>query len=200
MDRPLARRPRWISYNRKQFSFQFAILSSSSSALPQPELATLFSAHHPWLLGRLYSRLRNRAEAEDVASETFVRVIDAGRAQQLREPRAYLTTVAKNVLLQSWRRRDLERAYLEALAAAPPAFALSVEEHLVLLETLTRINAALDGLPAKARRAFLLSQLDGMTYADIATELQVSASTVRYYMAQGLRRCMEAAGDTVVAP
>lgn len=168
-------------------------MSSPFSALPAPELATLFSAHHPWLLGRLHSRLRNRAEAEDVASETFVRVIGAGRASHLREPRAYLTTVAKNVLLQNWRRRDLERAYLETLAAAPQEFALSVEERLVLLETLARINDALEGMPPKARRAFLLCQLDGLTYAEIAEELGVSASTVRYYMAQGLRRCMQAA-------
>lgn len=167
-------------------------MPTSSAAEPASDLATLFTAHHSWLLGRLQQRLRNRAEAEDVASETFVRVVGYGRAGAMREPRAYLTTVAKNVLLQNWRRRDLERAYLDALAAAPQGFVVSVEERLILLETLTRIHTALEGLPPKARRAFLLSQLDGLGYAEIAAQLGVAVTTVRYYMAQGLRCCLAA--------
>jgi len=151
----------------------------------------LFSEHQPWLLGRLQQRLRNRAEAEDVASETFLRVLTRqGLLHTLNEPRAYLTMVAKSVLIQNWRRRELEQAYLATLAAAPPATMPSAEERALLIESLERIAAALDGLSAKARRAFLLSQLDGLTYAQIADELGVSASMVRRYMAQGLRQCL----------
>ncbi|KAF1015744.1 MAG: putative RNA polymerase sigma factor FecI [Stenotrophomonas maltophilia] len=156
--------------------------------------AALFTEHQPWLLGSLRQRLRNRAEAEDVASETFLRVIARQGLDAIEEPRAYLSTVARNVLAQTWRRRELERVYLEALAQAPPPVAPSAEEQALLLEALERIAHALDGLSSKARRAFLMSQLDGMTYAQIAAAVGVSVSMVRRYMAQGLRQCLLATG------
>jgi len=158
--------------------------------------AALFSEHQPWLLSRLQRRLMNHAEAEDVASETFLRVLTRrGLLRTLQEPRAYLTTVAKSILIQGWRRRELERAYLDTLAAAPPAVMPSAEERSLLIESLERIAAALDGLGPKARKAFLLSQLDGLTYAQIAVEVGVSVSMVRRYMAQGLRHCLWALED-----
>ena len=168
------------------------------SALPFPSndatlAASLFTGHQGWLLQRLLLRLRNRAEAEDVTSETFVRVLHAGRLAAIREPRAYLTTVAKSILLQQWRRRDIEQAYLDTLALLPDAVQPSPEERAVLLEALERLSRALDTLSVKARSAFLMSQLDGLTYAQIATQLGVSASMVRQYMAQGLRCCLAAA-------
>ncbi|WMJ69828.1 sigma-70 family RNA polymerase sigma factor [Stenotrophomonas sp. 24(2023)] len=157
--------------------------------------ATLYTEHQPWLLSSLRQRLRNRADAEDVASETFLRVIARQGLDAIEEPRAYLGTVARNVLTQRWRRRELERVYLEALAHAPPAMAPSAEEQALLLETLHRIAQALDGVSSKARRAFLMSQLDGLTYAQIAATLGVSVSMVRRYMAQGLRQCLMATTD-----
>ena len=63
----------------------------------------------------------------------------------------------------------------------------------MLLEALERLSRALDTLSVKARSAFLMSQLDGLTYAQIAAQLGVSASMVRQYMAQGLRCCLAAA-------
>jgi len=157
--------------------------------------ATLFHDHHGWLLGRLRKRLANIAEAEDVASESFVRVMSYRCVQNMQEPRAYLTTVAKSVLMQFWRRRDLERSWMEAQAQWPEAMAPSPEERALLVELLERIAHALDGLPPKARTAFLLSQLDGLTYTEIASKLDVSPSMVRKYMAQCLQRCLQIADE-----
>ena len=152
------------------------------------QVQQLYAGHHAWLLSRLKARLRNTAEAQDVASETFVRVVAASPAAPLREPRAFLTTIAKRLLFTLWRRRELERAYLEALSQRPEELAPSPEERAVLLETLEYIAHALDGLPLKARQAFLLSQVDGLTYQAIADQLGISLSTVRRHMAEGFRR------------
>ncbi len=166
----------------------------SSAPLPLPasgEAARqLFASHHGWLLARLQARLQHLPDAQDLASETFVRVLAGNGTEQLaalREPRAFLTVVARRLLISFWRRRDLERAWLEVLAQAPPDFAPSPEERAVLLETLSHVGQALDGLPLKARQAFLLSQLDGLGYQAIAEELGISQSTVRRHMAAGFR-------------
>lgn len=148
----------------------------------------LFTGHHAWLLSRLKARLRNTAEAQDVAAETFLRVIAARQPVDVKEPRAFLTTIAKRLLFSLWRRRELEQAYLDALAQHPEEAAPSPEDRAVLLETLEHIVHVLDGLPLKARQAFVLSQIEGLGYLAIAEQLGISHSTVRRHMAEGFRR------------
>lgn len=53
-----------------------------------------------------------------------------------------------------------------------------------MLESLHEIDAMLNRLGHKVRRAFLLSQFQGMCYSDIAVELEVSVSSVKKYMAK----------------
>lgn len=110
--------------------------------------------------------------------------------QGLREPRAYLTTIAKGLVSDLWRRRALEQAYMDALALMPEPMAPSPQERALVLEALHEIDAMLDGLAPKARQAFLLSQLEGLGYAEIALQLQVSERTVKRYMAQGFECCL----------
>lgn len=167
------------------------------------DVGQLFAGHHGWLLQRLHARLRNQADAQDLAAETFVRVlVGPAPAGGIREPRAFLSTIAKRLLFSFWRRRDLEQAYLDALALQPEALAPSPEERAVLLETLAHVANALDGLPLAAQQAFLLSQIDGLGYAEIAAQLGVSQSTVRRHMAEGFRRTALALArqDAGVAP
>lgn len=163
-----------------------------NAAALQQHIHTLYSDHNSWLHNWLRRKLGCTHQAADLAQDTFVRLLTARIPARLDEPRAYLTTVARHVLLNHQRHQKLERAWLAELAHVPQAFAPSAEERAMALETLLTIDALLDGLSARARRAFLLSQLDGLTYAEIAVEIGVSASRVRQYMAEALTRCYAA--------
>ncbi|WP_370590379.1 sigma-70 family RNA polymerase sigma factor [Xylophilus sp. ASV27] len=157
-----------------------------------PDVESLYLAHHGWLQHWLRKKVGNAFDAADLAQSTFLKVLTARGLDQVQEPRAYLTTVAKGVLVNWYRRQALERAYLEALATLPEALAPSPEERALVLETLHEIDAMLDALPPVVRRTFLLSQLDGMKYEDIARHLQVSLTSVKRYMAQAFRHCLVA--------
>lgn len=61
---------------------------------------------------------------------------------------------------------------------------------MIAVEMLCRIDAMLNTLSDKARKAFLLSQIDGRTYAEIALELGVSDRMVKKYMAQAMLQCL----------
>ena len=156
-------------------------------------LSLIFRSDYRWLAERLRFRLGCGFQAEDVAFESFAQLAALPNLEAVREPRAMLTTIAQRVMYETWRRRDLERSYLDALANVPEAVHPSVEERAVLVESLLAIDRALDGLPVKARTAFLYSQLDGLTYAEIGERLGVSASMVRQYMAKALTACYVAA-------
>ncbi|XAH23262.1 sigma-70 family RNA polymerase sigma factor [Xylophilus sp. GW821-FHT01B05] len=160
---------------------------------PTLDVAALYGDHHPWLLGWLRRKLGGAEHAADLAHDTFVRILSAqARPQELalREPRAYLTTVARRLLINHVQRLSLERAWHEAMALLPEPQAPSPEQRLLILETLQQIDTMLDGLPPKAREAFLLSQLDGLTYAQVAARLGVTDRTVKRYMAQAFEQCI----------
>ncbi|MYM24924.1 sigma-70 family RNA polymerase sigma factor [Duganella sp. FT135W] len=154
------------------------------------EIDVLYSDHHQYLVGWLRRRIGCIEHAQDLAQDTFVRLM-SGRAQPagqpLRQPRAWLTTIAHGLLVDHVRRQDVERAYLDALAVVPEAQVMSPEERLQILQALVQVDALLDGLPSRARTAFLMSRLDGLTYADIALQMQLSLSAIEKYMATALR-------------
>lgn len=155
----------------------------------QALLTRIYTHDRPWLLGRLYTRLRNLEDAEDVAGDTFVQLIQTPQLASMREPRALIITIAKRLVWKLWRRRELESAWLDSLSHQDEPCAPSPQEHLSILQTLQRVDQMLDGLSAKARAAFLYSQIDGLTHKEIAATLGVSVSMVRQYIAQALQRC-----------
>ncbi|MFD4841296.1 sigma-70 family RNA polymerase sigma factor [Achromobacter sp. NPDC058515] len=167
--------------------------------MPNPVLASgdavhlLYRAHHGWLHGWLRAKLGNSFDAADLAQDTFVRVLrHRQELDALREPRAYLTTIAKRLLLNHHRRRSVEQAYMEALALMPQALAPSAEQRLIILETLQEIDEMLAGLTLPARQAFLMAQLEGLSHGEIAERLNVSLRTVHRYIAKGLEQCIMA--------
>ena len=155
----------------------------------QQALHRLFGEHHSWLLERLNIRLHCREDAADMAAETFAQVVALPDPHAIREPRALLSLIGKRLIFARWRRNDVERAYLEALASLPESTAPSPEEHWVVMEALMAVDQLLNGLSSKARAAFLYSQIDGLTYAHIAEELGVSVTRVHQYVVQGLTAC-----------
>ncbi|NGZ84779.1 sigma-70 family RNA polymerase sigma factor [Duganella sp. SAP-35] len=153
-------------------------------------VGSLYSSHHGWLHNWLWRKVGCRDGAADIAHDTFLRVLSADALETLREPRAYLTTIANGLLVNHWRRLTLERAYLEALAMQDGALEPSPEERALTIEALMQVDAMLARLAPKAREAFLLSQIDGLTYAAIAEQLQVSDRMVKKYMAQAMLQCL----------
>ncbi|SAI28881.1 RNA polymerase sigma factor [Bordetella ansorpii] len=154
----------------------------------------LYTEHHGWLKSWLARKLGNAVDAADLAHDTFLRLIASQRAAALRdEPRALITHIAKGLVVDHWRRRDVERAYLEAIAHLPEPQAPSPEAGLIIVETLMRIDAMLSGLPAFTREVFLMAQLDGCTLAEIALHTGKPVITVRRHVQKALVGCMVAA-------
>lgn len=152
-------------------------------------IEALYTGHHGWLYGMLRNKLGNAMDAADLAQDTFTRIL-ASRVTTIEQPRAYLHCVAKGILVNWYQRKALERAYLEALAQLPDPQVPSPEQRLMVLETLHDIDAMLDALPPLVKRTFLLSQIGGLKYQDIAEQLDVSLITVKRYMKQAFVQCL----------
>lgn len=172
----------------------------SSTPMPASDIAlqsalhVLYSDHHGWLYGWLRKKLGCAHSAADLAHDTFLRIIASRDALLgMREPRAYLTTTAKRLLVDRARRRSIEQAYLAELAVVSesmPGYP-SPEEILITLQALEQIGAALEHVSSKAREAFLAHYLDGQTHAAVAARLGVSTRMVQKYLIQALLQCRQ---------
>lgn len=151
----------------------------------------LYSNHHRWLIGLLRRKLGNACDAADLAHDAFLRLLLRPRNFDSHDgARAYLSTVAKGLCIDLWRRREIERAWLEALAARAEPAEPSAEHSAIVLEALFEVDAMLRRLPEKVRDAFLMAQIHGMTYREIAAETRVSVRMVKRYMAQAMLHCV----------
>lgn len=149
----------------------------------------LYRDHQPWLFRWLRGKLGSPFRAEDLTQDVFVRVI-AGRKQVYAEQaRPFLRTIAQGLLLDHYRRASLEQAYLDYLAALPTAHQPSIEVRVTVLQQIAAVDQMLAGLPNSVRRAFVMAQIDGLSYAEIAERLQVSLSSVQQYMTRALMAC-----------
>lgn len=149
---------------------------------PSNTVAELYSEHHGWLHSWLRKKLGCSHRAADLAHDTFLKVLAQRELPVLVTPRAFLTTVAQRVLISHYRRQYLEQAWLDVLAQQPELVAPSEETRALWLETLCEIDRLLDTLPPVARKAFLMTQLDGLGYAETAAELGISVSSVKRHI------------------
>lgn len=165
----------------------------------QHAITTLYSDHHHWLFSWLRRKLGCSQNAADIAQDTFVRILASrDSVASMREPRAYLSTTAKRLLIDRSRRQQIENAYLHELALTADALCAagmqSPEQILSTLEALEQIAFVLDGLSAKTHQVFLAYFLDGCNQAEIARQLDISERMVRKYLTQALVHCNQTLG------
>ncbi len=158
---------------------------SDSSALHH-----LYQQHNGWLNTWLRTRLGNSSDAADLAQDTFVRVLSARNVAAIREPRTYLSAIARALMIDRFRRRAVEQAYLDVLALRPEATDISPETRLLIIETLTAVDAMLDELGERTRTIFLAVQLEGLSYVTVGERLGVSVTTVKKHMVRAITHCL----------
>jgi RNA polymerase sigma-70 factor (ECF subfamily) len=137
-------------------------------------------------LGRM---VRDRATAEDLAQEVFLRVY---RARKQYTPSAKFTTwifrIATNLALNSIRDTKYQRMSLSLDAPADgadappmelPAPEMRIDEHLVERDRAEFIRRAIMALPEKQRAAVLLHKYEEMDYGEIAKILECSESALK---------------------
>lgn len=142
------------------------------------------------LVNFLSRMVRDRATAEDLAQEVFLRVY---RARKQYTPSAKFTTwlfrIATNLALNSL--RDNRHQRMEVSIDAPPsdeedamprelpAREMRIDEHMIERDRIEFIQRAVASLPEKQRAAVLLHKYEEMDYADIAKALECSESALK---------------------
>ncbi|MGY0216660.1 sigma-70 family RNA polymerase sigma factor [Endozoicomonadaceae bacterium StTr2] len=170
---------------------------NSTEAVPETsntaQVGQLYMEHKNWLSVFLYRKLGCSETSADLLQDTYLRLLNRQSLPPARESRKYLTYIAKGLVVDLYRRRRIEQAYIEYLEQQPEPEYPSPEVQAQAVQALVEIDNLLHRLSDKARRAFLMKQLDGLSYKEIAFSLGVSVSSVEKYIAKALQTCMLAA-------
>lgn len=124
------------------------------------------------------------AEADDIASETFVRAWAADAPLKARTLRAYLLSIARNLHRRGHRSRR-RHAALEAPEEPP-----GLERELAGRSELKAMLARLQALPEADRAALLLRAFHDLPYEEIATALGISLSSAKVKVHRARTRLM----------
>lgn len=151
---------------------------------------TIYADNHGWMLGWFRRRLCNRDQAADLTQDTFLKFLVTTPSETISNPRAFLTIMARQLLVDQFRRQQLEHAYIGMVAAMPEQHQPSEEVRTIVREQLRALDAMLSTLEPKICTTLLLSQIEGLTYEQIAVRLKVSERTVKRYMAQAFEACL----------
>lgn len=169
---------------------------SDQSRTPAPSLSNWFtrevqpheSALRSWLRAMFPTLAENR---DDLVQESYLRLIRARETGEVRQPKAFLFTTARNLALDLFRRRKVvtiepvaDMASLSVMEDRPGvADAVSRQQELELLAEAVR------DLPDRCRQVMTLRLLYGLSHKEIAAELAISEFTVKAQLAKGMRRC-----------
>lgn len=132
-------------------------------------------------------------EAEDVAQEAFLRAFVAEKKTHIRQPRAFLFQVARNVALTRLARksRQIQQCIDELSELDTRLVDAAADDHAEALELLENYSAAVVALPPKCRDVFLLRKVYGLKHKEIAQQMGLSISSVEKYVRRGILACQD---------
>lgn len=154
-------------------------------------IGQLYASHAHWLQGWLRSRTHCASRAADLTQDTFCRLLEQPRLPPLASPRGYLATIARRLLIDDIRRREIERAIADICALQSGEVNLLTPERIAeATQFLDMVARLLDTLPEQARIAFLLRRVEGLSQQEVAAALGVSLATVKRYIALSYASCL----------
>lgn len=196
-------------------------LMLAAGAGDQGAFGDLVDRHRDAIVNLTYRYLGNRADAEDLAQEVFLKVY---RARKRYRPEAKFTTwlyrVAVNACLNEVRNRRSRPTHGAApltsgdeagglIPALADAAAESPADATLRSELAEQVRDAVDGLPERQRLALLLNKFHGLGYEELAASLDMTIPAVKSllvrarenvrrriepYLGSGANRCAEKRG------
>jgi RNA polymerase sigma-70 factor (ECF subfamily) len=154
----------------------------------------LWREHGSALEAFLYRRTGSHADAIELAQETYVRMLQIKDMAGIRDPKAYMFSIAANLAVEHATRQgrargtlDISDPVLEAELAHTPGFAEQIDE----ADSAARLGEVLAQVAPRLRAAFWLQHAHGMSYEEIARHLGVSRETVKKDLSKVMLHCRQ---------
>lgn len=157
------------------------------------DLTRLFTKHASNLQRLLQSKTQDPQLAADLVQESFVRLAEQQDKQVIHNVPGFLYQVASNLLMDYFRQNTRQKTDSTAPELMNQMLdeQMDISDRIVVNEELQQLQQALQELPVRTQQIFKLARLDGLTYQEVADQLQVSESTVQKHLASALAYLMQ---------
>lgn len=179
------------------------VLSDVSSSA-KDELVAVYLERRPVLVRSFAARLGSTEKAEDLVQDIYLRLqsLTEDQAANVQNPVAFLYRIGGNLVLdgvrQTRRASARDKAWSESSTAVIDGVSVadepSPESAAWARIKLDQVGRALETVAPKARQAFRMHRVDGLTHAQIAQRLGVSTSSVEKYLSAVLARLLKEVG------
>jgi len=133
--------------------------------------------------------------ADDVVQDAYLKIREVQEQENcpIRQPQAYLMRIVRNLAIDRHRRCRFECDVFAEEEAGKDIHeeAQGPEAIAIGRQTLVLVSQALDGLPARTRRAFELYRLTGLSQREIASELGISVTLVNFLIRDAQASCRQ---------
>ena len=155
-------------------------------------VATIAARYGRRLRRFLSVRLRNVHDVPDVAQEVFLRLLRVERHDTIRNPEAYLFTVASLVLHQHTLNQSSAPVFVDITDAVSELTTPAGEDPAARVDDAARIELLereLAQLHPKVGAALVMHRVSGFTVPEIAERLGVSRDSVKKYLIRAAQHC-----------
>ena len=129
--------------------------------------------------------------ADDVIQDAFLRFSRSLEKGAIDNPRAFLYRICANLATDELRRRRRHRDYQVDMASRPVDLAPAAADTIDLREQVQQVQLAVDALPSKCRRVFVLRKFKDLSYREIAAIEGISVKTVENQVSRALKLIRE---------
>lgn len=147
----------------------------------------LFKRHYKPLCYFAWQIIGNKAEAEDIAGEVFLKLWRKHNDfENLQNIKAFLYIAARNACFDYLKHIQRKNASHEELLYLAESSEDVIQAHIIKAEILRNILFEVETLPPVRKQIFKLIYLENMTTSEIARKLNITADTVRVQKARAI--------------
>jgi RNA polymerase sigma-70 factor (ECF subfamily) len=192
------------------------VISQANIRLPEKELLNRISqgdeaafteifhhySQHIWQF--VLKKTKSETIAEEIVQEVFLKLwVKKETATDIDDLPSYLYTMATNKTYDYFKKvagdsRKLENLWHQVQQAK---VANPVEETIDFRESMEMVNQAIEQLPPQRKKIYLLNRMEGLSYEEIAQQLNISKSTVSNQLVEAtkfIREYVKGAGGAAI--
>lgn len=151
-------------------------------------IAYAYSDYHELIIHYIRKRINHPEDAEDIAQDVFVRLLDYKQMLLPSSIKSFIFTIASNLVIDYIRRYYRKQEVSANMFEFYKEFECNIESNIHTKEIFNIELQILQQQPEKRRKIYELSRFDEITTADIAEQLQLSKRTVESHLYQSRKQ------------
>ncbi len=153
----------------------------------QKAFSEVYDHFEPRLFAFVCKMARSKVAAEEIVQELFIKLwISRKKLAEVKNPRAYVFTMAANLTFNYLKKVAREFALAERVRKKSPTFSNATEEVIHFLESQKLLMEAVEQMPTQRKAVYLMSREGGLTKEEIAKKMNLSPNTVRNHLSESL--------------